>query len=63
VRSYSPAIVGGNPARPIKQRFDPDVVAALESLAWWDWPVETITEHLELIVSGDVEALRRVADV
>jgi virginiamycin A acetyltransferase len=54
-------IVGGNPARPIKQRFDPGTVAVLESLAWWDWPVETITRHLELIVSGDVAVLRAVA--
>lgn len=54
-------IIGGNPARPIKQRFDPGTVAVLESLAWWDWPVETITRHLDLIVSGDVAALRAVA--
>lgn len=57
-------IVGGNPARPIRQRFAPDAVAILESLAWWDWPIDRITRHLELIVAGDVEALRRcVADV
>lgn len=54
-------IVGGNPARPIKQRFDPETVARLESLAWWDWPAERITQHLELIVSGDVDALASVA--
>ena len=54
-------IVGGNPARPIKQRFDPETVARLESLAWWDWPVERITQHLELIVSGDMEALASIA--
>jgi virginiamycin A acetyltransferase len=54
-------IVGGNPARAIKQRFDPGTVAVLESLAWWDWPVEIITRHLDLIVSGDVAALRAVA--
>lgn len=52
-------IVGGNPARPIKARFEPDQVAALEELAWWDWPVEEITRHLALIVAGDVDALRR----
>lgn len=50
-------IVGGNPAKTIKQRFDPDVIASLEKLAWWDWPVEKITEHLDLIVSVDVEKL------
>lgn len=48
-------IVGGNPARPIKQRFSP------EAIAWWNWPVEKITRHLPLIVSGDVEALRACA--
>lgn len=52
-------VVGGNPARPIKSRFDPDTVARLNQLAWWDWPVATITQHLPLIVSGDVEALCR----
>lgn len=52
-------IVGGNPARPIRQRFAPDTVALLNTLAWWDWPIEAITEHLALIAGGDVEALRR----
>ncbi|TCS97353.1 virginiamycin A acetyltransferase [Pseudofulvimonas gallinarii] len=54
-------LVGGNPARPIRQRFDPQKVARLEALAWWDWPVETITRHLELIVGADVDALATVA--
>ena len=54
-------IVGGNPARPIRQRFDPGTVARLEALAWWDWPVEHITRHLELIVAADVDALAAAA--
>lgn len=29
-------IVGGNPARHIKQRFSPDIVALLLQLKWWD---------------------------
>jgi virginiamycin A acetyltransferase len=52
------AIVGGNPARVIKMRFDDAGVAALEAIAWWDWPVDKITRALPLIVGGDVEALR-----
>ena len=55
------AIAGGNPARVIRPRFDPDKVRILESLAWWDWPIEAITRHLDLIVGGDVDALRRCA--
>ncbi len=54
------AIVGGNPAKTIRPRFEPDIISALEKLAWWDWPVDKITEHLELIVSNDVEALLRI---
>ena len=50
-------VVGGNPAKPIKQRFSPEVIGILESIAWWDWPVEKITRHLAVIVSGDIEAL------
>jgi virginiamycin A acetyltransferase len=54
-------IAGGNPAKPIRQRFEPDAVAILESIAWWDWPVEKITLNLEALVSGDVANLRRLA--
>jgi hypothetical protein len=35
VRPY--AIVGGNPARMIRQRFPDAVAARLQSLAWWNW--------------------------
>jgi virginiamycin A acetyltransferase len=60
VPAYS--IVGGNPAKLIRQRFEPTIIAILEALAWWDWPIEKITQHLELIVSGDADALSRSAD-
>jgi virginiamycin A acetyltransferase len=54
-------VVGGNPARPIKVRFEPDAVAQLEKLAWWNWPIELITQHLEYIVAGDVDRLNACA--
>ena len=50
-------VVGGNPARRIKDRFAPAVVDRLLALAWWDWPIEKITRHLATIVAGDVDAL------
>ncbi len=52
------AIVGGNPARIIRYRFDEQVIAALLEIAWWDWPVEEITRHLSKIVGADIQALR-----
>jgi virginiamycin A acetyltransferase len=50
-------IVGGNPAKALKSRFEPDAVNKLEALAWWDWPVEKISRNLQHIVSADVNAL------
>lgn len=54
-------IVGGNPAIPIKQRFSPEAIEILEAVAWWNWPVEKITCHLQVIVSGDIKALKECA--
>lgn len=54
-------IVGGNPAKPIRQRFEPDAVATLNEIAWWNWPIEKVTAHLGKIVSGDIDALRACA--
>lgn len=31
-------IVGGNPARVLRRRFDEETAAALQQIAWWDWP-------------------------
>ncbi|RYF07923.1 MAG: Vat family streptogramin A O-acetyltransferase [Comamonadaceae bacterium] len=54
-------VVGGNPAKPIKERFPADIAATLQSIAWWDWPIDRITRHLRLIVSGDVSGLLAAA--
>ncbi len=52
------AVVGGNPARVLKERFSAEDVEALESIAWWNWPIEKITQNLEHIVSADIDALK-----
>lgn len=53
-------VVGGNPAKIIRQRFDDDTTAFLLRLKWWDWSVEQITEHLDLITDGDIDGLKAV---
>jgi len=59
VKEVAPySVVGGNPAKKIKQRFSPDVIEALLEIRWWDWNIETITRNLKQITSADVEALR-----
>ena len=35
------AIVGGNPAKILRCRFDKDTIDSLQKIAWWDWPLKT----------------------
>lgn len=51
-------IVGGNPAKEIRKRFDDETIKFLVNLRWWDWPIEKITQHLNILANGDVRALR-----
>lgn len=51
------AVVGGNPARTLRLRFPEDVIARLLAVAWWDWPVDRITQALNAIRSADIDAL------
>ena len=40
------AIVAGAPAKVIRLRQPPEVVARLQALAWWDWPHDAIRAAL-----------------
>ena len=42
------AIVGGNPAKFIKWRFDREIIEALERIAWWNWDLEKIYDNFQL---------------
>ena len=50
VEPYS--IVGGNPAKLIRHRFDEKTIQALLKLQWWDWDFEKITRHAKAIATG-----------
>ena len=53
-------VVGGNPVKVIRKRFDDKTIALLLKIKWWDWPAEKITEHLEMLCSGDLSAIREI---
>lgn len=53
-------IVGGNPAQPIRKRFDEETIAFLLKLEWWHWPIEKISANIKAITTGDFEALRKI---
>lgn len=56
------AIVGGNPAKVIKKRFDDATIEMLLDTAWWDWPMEKITKNIRAIMAGDVPELQNIAN-
>ncbi|WP_298955711.1 DapH/DapD/GlmU-related protein [uncultured Methylobacterium sp.] len=50
------AIVGGVPARHLRDRFPPAIAERLRRIAWWDWPFARIRAHLALFQSDDIAA-------
>lgn len=63
VKDVAPyTVVGGNPAREIRKRFDEETIALLERVKWWDWPAEKITRHLELLTLNDLQALKKLLE-
>ncbi|GAB4359175.1 MAG: DapH/DapD/GlmU-related protein [Oricola sp.] len=49
-------IVGGVPAKPIRERFPKPVAERLQALAWWDWDHAALRAALEDFRTLDVEA-------
>ncbi|MFF0739652.1 antibiotic acetyltransferase, partial [Streptomyces sp. NPDC004111] len=54
-------IVGGNPARLIRTRYEEKDIARLLAVAWWDWPAEHLTAHVRTLMSGSVAELEAAA--
>lgn len=50
-------IVGGIPAKPIKKRFDEDVISDLLCVKWWNWSNEKIARNIAAIQSGCIKEL------
>ncbi|MEK4510442.1 Vat family streptogramin A O-acetyltransferase [Paenibacillus anaericanus] len=54
-------IVGGNPAKVIKKRFNDETIIALLKLQWWNWDEQQIFDHLEQLVSvHDMDTLKKL---
>lgn len=51
-------VVGGNPAKIIKQRFSDGVVDELLKISWWNWDYDKITRNIEAIAGADIEKLK-----
>ncbi|WP_158783397.1 DapH/DapD/GlmU-related protein [Pantoea sp. BAV 3049] len=49
-------IVGGVPARVIKERFVREIAERMVRIAWWHWPMNEIMAHLADFKSTDMRA-------
>ena len=56
VEPYS--IVGGNPAKEIRKRFSEKTIKKLLEISWWDWPLEKITQNVQLLTGIQIDDLK-----
>ncbi|MDR1089633.1 MAG: CatB-related O-acetyltransferase [Prevotella sp.] len=53
-------IVGGNPAKPIRKRFEKETIDFLLNLEWWDWSIEKIKQSIDVLSNADIEKLKAI---
>ena len=56
-------VYGGNPAKFIKERFEPALRELLLRLRWWDLPPEELVELLPLLCDPDLANAQRALEV
>ena len=54
IEPYS--VVGGNPAKHIKFRFDEETIKKLLKIQWWNWDDEKIQENVNLLCNDDIRS-------
>jgi virginiamycin A acetyltransferase len=52
-------IAVGNPAKPLRKRFDDELVAMLEELKWWDRPIAEIKSLIPLLHSHNLTEVKK----
>jgi virginiamycin A acetyltransferase len=55
------SIVAGNPAKLVKRRFEEATIERLLQIAWWDWDIEKINRHVDVICNLDVDRLEAIS--
>ena len=51
-------IVVGNPVKPIRKRFDNELIDIMEKLKWWDKSIEEINSLISLLTSSDLAKVK-----
>ncbi len=58
IEPYS--IVGGNPAKLIRKRFDDELIALLLKIQWWNFEPAELANSLPTLCNSDLETVRNV---
>ena len=51
-------VVAGNPAKPIRKRFDEELIDLLEDLKWWNLGIEEIRKLLPMLHESDLDKVK-----
>lgn len=51
-------IVAGNPAKPIRKRFDDELIQIMQKLKWWDKSIEEINSLIPLLTCSDLNKVK-----
>ena len=51
-------IVAGNPARPVRKRFDDELISLMLSWKWWDKTIEEIDALIPVLTSSNLEEVK-----
>lgn len=57
VKNVAPySIIGGNPSKEIKKRFNPAQIDELLKIQWWHWDIEKITKNVQQLTSENINS-------
>ncbi|MBQ0101263.1 MAG: CatB-related O-acetyltransferase [Firmicutes bacterium] len=48
----------GNPARPLRKRFDDEMISLLLKFKWWDRDVDTVNRLIPILTNSDLETVK-----
>ena len=51
-------IVAGNPAKPIRKRFDDELISLMLKWKWWDKTIEEINALIPVLTGSDLEKVK-----
>ena len=51
-------IVAGNPVKPIRKRFDDELISLMQKWKWWDKTIDEIDALIPVLTSSDLEEVK-----